>query len=61
MTRGSTTKADYLTVPPTKVSWIRLKKVEGGISFVKVAASVEQRSKTQSFRYFGSFIRRQPH
>ena len=26
MTGGSTTKADYLTVPPTKLLWIRLKK-----------------------------------
>ena len=40
MTRGSTTKADYLTVPPTKVLWIRLKKLRGGISFDNVAASV---------------------
>ena len=26
MMGGSTTKADYLTVPPTKLLWIRLKK-----------------------------------
>ena len=61
MRRGSTTKADYLTVPPVKLLWIRLKKLRGGISFDNVAASVEQGSKTQSFRHFGSFIRRQPH
>ena len=54
MRRGSTTKADYLTVPPAKVLWIiRLKKLRGGISFDNVAASMAQGSKTQSFRHLG--------
>ena len=61
MRRGSTTKADYLTVPPAKVLWIkRLKKLRGGISFDNVAASMAQGVKDSVLPTFGSFIRSQP-